>query len=189
MNDKGDQAHGSGLRWRTPMLLSIIVLGFAFVVGLSRWMDEHRPVIDTSIEEERLYMTGAAVRRMSLGFNGLVADWYWMRSLQYIGNKMLNHQGRIQIAILPTQPENSRPAPERRPRSTAVIGLRVRRGRASGDQRRACHRALEERDRANPSRGVSITISVHLLAARRLPVVDGLTRRRNCPPLRRGWSR
>jgi tetratricopeptide (TPR) repeat protein len=28
---------------------------------------------------------------MSLGFNGLAADWYWMRSLQYVGRKILNH--------------------------------------------------------------------------------------------------
>jgi len=27
---------------------------------------------------------------MSLGFNGLVADWYWMRSLQYVGKKILS---------------------------------------------------------------------------------------------------
>ncbi len=27
---------------------------------------------------------------MSLGFNGLVADWYWMRSLQYVGRKIIN---------------------------------------------------------------------------------------------------
>jgi tetratricopeptide (TPR) repeat protein len=29
-------------------------------------------------------------RRLSLGFNGLAADWYWMRSLQYVGGKILN---------------------------------------------------------------------------------------------------
>jgi tetratricopeptide (TPR) repeat protein len=34
---------------------------------------------------------------MSLGFNGLVADWYWMRSLQYVGNKSLKHEGRFQL--------------------------------------------------------------------------------------------
>jgi hypothetical protein len=27
---------------------------------------------------------------MSLGFNGLAADWYWMRSLQYVGRKIMN---------------------------------------------------------------------------------------------------
>lgn len=84
-------------RRQTLALLPVIALGFVFVVALSRWMDTHRPPLDTRLEEERLYMTGAAVKRMSLGFNGLVADWYWMRSLQYVGGKMWKHQGRIQL--------------------------------------------------------------------------------------------
>ena len=75
----------------------IIVLGFVCVIGLSRWMDATRPPVETSIEEERLYMTGAAIKRMSLGFNGLAADWYWMRSLQYVGRKLINHEDRLQI--------------------------------------------------------------------------------------------
>jgi tetratricopeptide (TPR) repeat protein len=101
MNDGRDQAQGDGggdgLRWSMPLLLAIIALGFVCVVGLSRWMDEHRPPVDSIVEEERLYMTGAAIKRMSLGFNGLVADWYWMRSLQYVGRKALDHEGRFQL--------------------------------------------------------------------------------------------
>jgi len=38
-----------------------------------------------------LYLSGNTVRRLSLGFNGLVADWYWMRSLQYVGRKIIDH--------------------------------------------------------------------------------------------------
>jgi tetratricopeptide (TPR) repeat protein len=34
---------------------------------------------------------------MSLGFNGLVADWYWMRSLQYVGKKFLQFEGNISL--------------------------------------------------------------------------------------------
>ncbi len=34
---------------------------------------------------------------MSLNFNGLVADWYWMRALQYVGGKILSAQGPIQL--------------------------------------------------------------------------------------------
>ena len=34
---------------------------------------------------------------MSLGFNGLVADWYWMRALQYVGGKILNAPRGIQF--------------------------------------------------------------------------------------------
>ena len=37
---------------------------------------------------------------MSLSFNGLVADWYWMRALQYVGGKILNAQGPTQLDAL-----------------------------------------------------------------------------------------
>lgn len=84
-------------RRKTLLLAFVILSGFAAVFALSRWMDAQRPPVDVKLEEERLYMTGKTVKRMSLGFNGLVADWYWMRSLQYVGRKILNHQGEIQI--------------------------------------------------------------------------------------------
>ena len=40
--------------------------------------------------KNKLYLSANTVRRMSLGFNGLVADWYWMRSLQYVGKKIID---------------------------------------------------------------------------------------------------
>jgi tetratricopeptide (TPR) repeat protein len=69
-------------------------------VGLSRWLDSHRPPIDHQIEEEQLYLTGATAKRISLGFNGLAADWYWMRSLQYVGRKILDVPENIPIDSL-----------------------------------------------------------------------------------------
>jgi tetratricopeptide (TPR) repeat protein len=32
------------------------------------------------------------VKRLSLAFNGLAADWYWMRSLQYVGRKIVKYE-------------------------------------------------------------------------------------------------
>jgi len=74
---------------RDAALATLIVLGLASIFGVSRWMDAHRPPVDASVEEENLYLTGKTAKRMSLGFNGLVADWYWMRSLQYVGRKII----------------------------------------------------------------------------------------------------
>jgi tetratricopeptide (TPR) repeat protein len=89
---------------RQSVLLSLVVVaGMLCVFGLSRWMDDNRPPVNRAVEEERLYMTGTAVRRASLGFNGLVADWYWMRSLQYVGGKLIKHQmehGDVQLDSL-----------------------------------------------------------------------------------------
>lgn len=78
-------------------LLLTVVLGLASVLVLSRWLDTHRPTIDPAIEEERLYLNAATVERLSLGFKGLAADWYWMRSLQYVGRKILNHDEKLRL--------------------------------------------------------------------------------------------
>lgn len=75
---------------RDGVLLLTILIGLASVVGLSRWLDAHRPPADAKVQEEQLYLNGATARRISLGFNGLAADWYWMRSLQYVGRKIVD---------------------------------------------------------------------------------------------------
>lgn len=78
-------------------LIALIVLGMTAAVMLSRWIDAHRPPSSTAIEEENLYLTGNAASRLSLGFKGLVADWYWMRSLQYVGDKILSVPENVQL--------------------------------------------------------------------------------------------
>ena len=79
------------------LLLSMILMGLASVVGLSRWIDARRPQINPTVEEEQLYLNGTTAKRISLGFNGLAADWYWMRSLQYVGGKILNAHQKVQL--------------------------------------------------------------------------------------------
>jgi tetratricopeptide (TPR) repeat protein len=81
-------------------LLLTVVLGLASVAGLSRWLDTNRAATDPSIEEEKLYLKAATVKRFSLGFNGLAADWYWMRSLQYVGRKIINLPENVQLENL-----------------------------------------------------------------------------------------
>lgn len=64
---------------------------------MARWLDTHRPKADPQLEEEKLYLAGQTVQRLSMGFNGLVADWYWMRALQYVGSKVLNIPEHLQL--------------------------------------------------------------------------------------------
>jgi tetratricopeptide (TPR) repeat protein len=82
---------------RTLVLLIVIIAGMAGVVSMARWLDDHRPAPDVKLEEEKLYLAGQTVRRLSLSFNGLVADWYWMRALQYVGGKVLNVPSHVPI--------------------------------------------------------------------------------------------
>lgn len=82
---------------RDGALLLVVFFGLAIVVGLSRRIDHSRPRIDPTLEEEQLYLTGTTAKRVSLGFNGLAADWYWMRALQYVGRKVLSTSGTFQL--------------------------------------------------------------------------------------------
>ena len=82
---------------RDGLLLLTVMIGLASVVGLSRWLDSHRPPTESQIDEEQLYLNGAMAKRISLGFNGLAADWYWMRSLQYVGRKIINVPDNVPI--------------------------------------------------------------------------------------------
>src|SRR5882672_2092614 len=94
---------------RDGVLLLIVLIGLATVVCLSRWLDSHRAPVDAKLEEEQLYLNGATARRVSLGFNGLAADWYWMRALQYVGGKIVNgpasfpidRLGELNLKLLP----------------------------------------------------------------------------------------
>ena len=78
-------------------LVLVVLLGLTSATGLTRWIDAHKPPIDSSVEEERLYLNTSTVNRASLGFKGLAADWYWMRSLQYVGRKFISLDENIKL--------------------------------------------------------------------------------------------
>ena len=84
-------------RLKSITLGLVVVVGMACAALLVRWTDTLRPPVDPNAIDESLYLNDKTARRMSLGFNGLVADWYWMRSLQYVGKKMFNFQGDIPV--------------------------------------------------------------------------------------------
>src|SRR5687767_9005125 len=75
---------------KTLGLVFLIIAGLGLAITLSRWIDSHRPTLNAGSDDESLYLNGKTARRISLAFNGLAADWYWMRSLQYVGRKIIN---------------------------------------------------------------------------------------------------
>src|SRR5215203_1472718 len=77
-------------RVKTATLVLVLVVGMICAMLLVRWIETLRPPADPNVADESLYLNGKTARRISLGFNGLAADWYWMRSLQYVGRKILN---------------------------------------------------------------------------------------------------
>jgi hypothetical protein len=74
---------------KTALLTITILVGLTVAAGLIRAMDARRAMTTKAFGDDPLYVNPKTARRMSLGFNGLAADWYWMRSLQYVGGKIV----------------------------------------------------------------------------------------------------
>jgi len=85
---------------QTIYLSFVLVAGMAVTVLVARSIDARRPPPDPNAIDESLYLNPNTARRVSLGFNGLVADWYWMRSLQYVGRKIVNTPEDVPIDSL-----------------------------------------------------------------------------------------
>jgi tetratricopeptide (TPR) repeat protein len=68
----------------------IIVAGFAAVYGLSGFIDKNHPKLPDDFTDSDLSMNGSRLKGFAFGMEGLIADWYWFRALQYIGDKMVS---------------------------------------------------------------------------------------------------
>ena len=73
------------------ILSAVIVFGFAGVFALSNHLENVRPPLPEGFADQDLALQGARLKGYSLGFEGLIADWYWMQSLQYVGNKIIDN--------------------------------------------------------------------------------------------------
>jgi tetratricopeptide (TPR) repeat protein len=68
--------------------LAVIAAGLAFAAYLGGYVERVRPQLPAEYEDSDLSLNGSYLKGYALGCEGLIADWYWMRSLQYIGNKI-----------------------------------------------------------------------------------------------------
>jgi tetratricopeptide (TPR) repeat protein len=75
--------------------IAVIVLSFVAVFGLSNFLEKSRPPLPEGLEDQDLALNGAKLKGYTLGFEGLMADWYWMQSLQYIGNKVVKSDQQV----------------------------------------------------------------------------------------------
>ena len=76
---------------------ALIIGGFLAVFALSDFLEKNRPALPENFADEDLTLQGAKLKGFALGFEGLLADWYWMKSLQYIGDKILNSKEDFSI--------------------------------------------------------------------------------------------
>lgn len=68
----------------------IVAAGFMGVFALSDRIERQRPALPEAYGDTDLFFNGSRVKGFAFGLDGLIADWYWMRSLQYIGDKILS---------------------------------------------------------------------------------------------------
>lgn len=66
----------------------LIAVAFAAVFGLSNYLETNRVSLPLEYEDEDLTLQGKRLKGFVLGTEGLMADWYWMKSLQYLGGKL-----------------------------------------------------------------------------------------------------
>ncbi len=85
----------------------IIAGGLAVAAYVGRFGGQHRAELPADIEDQDLAVQGKRLKGFVLGADGLLSDWYWMSSLQYIGNKIVRN-GLETINIEDLRPLNPR---------------------------------------------------------------------------------
>jgi tetratricopeptide (TPR) repeat protein len=78
----------SALLRNYALLILALAIAFGVEIRLSDYLEEHRISVPESYGDEDLDLQGKRLKGYALGTEGLLADWYWMRSLQYVGNKI-----------------------------------------------------------------------------------------------------
>src|ERR1017187_6109956 len=78
--------HSSQTRALSAALAGVPLL-FSAIAALQMKIDAGTRVY-TEEKEELLLRSGSAVRKMSLGYDSLLADLYWTRAVQYYGSRV-----------------------------------------------------------------------------------------------------
>src|SRR5688572_18119906 len=69
--------------------VAIVMAGFALVIAISASLEKVRPELPPDYADSDLALQGKKLKGYALGAEGLIADWYWMLSLQYLGGKIM----------------------------------------------------------------------------------------------------
>lgn len=82
---------------RSLLCGAVIIGGLMISIPLSNFAEKSRPALPADYIDSDLQVQGARMRGLVFGMDGLVADWYFIRALQYIGYKVLQKQGEINL--------------------------------------------------------------------------------------------
>lgn len=81
----------------TVFPILIIVIGFIVIFPLSAFLENEKPELPAGFEDSDLVLQGAKLKGYSFGMEGLLADFYWMKALQYIGDKIVKSNSKVNI--------------------------------------------------------------------------------------------
>ena len=88
------------------IVISVVIFGIGFfsIYALTSKIEGARPPLPKGYEDSDLTVEGGRLRGYSFGAEGLVADWYWMRALQYLGTKMVESEMNPGMDLRPLNP-------------------------------------------------------------------------------------
>src|SRR5829696_6778501 len=69
--------------------LIVLLLALPSAAALSDLANNNRIALAESYEDADLDLQGKRLKGFAFGAEGLLADWYWIRSLQYLGDKIV----------------------------------------------------------------------------------------------------
>lgn len=80
-----------------PISCAAVIVGLVLASALGSHIAGAKPALPAGVEDEDLAVSAARLKGFTLGFDGLIADFYWMRSLQYIGDKVLASKEEVSL--------------------------------------------------------------------------------------------
>ena len=86
----------STTRFRHSAYWLLILLCFLGLIPIQRGIDL-RSASDQGVTDVLFLPSGKVLRQLSLGYEGLLADIYWTRAVQYFGGKRLAHSTEFKL--------------------------------------------------------------------------------------------
>src|SRR5829696_2920923 len=92
---------------KTILATLVILAGLSLTFVLTGFVEQYRPALPSGYTDEVMVMQGSQFKGFAFGAEGLIADWYWMNSLQYIGGKIAS-VGLDEVNLEDLRPLNPR---------------------------------------------------------------------------------
>jgi hypothetical protein len=68
--------------------ISVLIIALIGGIVVQSWMDSRKIGVSAFSDESLYFQSGETLKKASIGFDGLLADVYWIRTIQYFGEKL-----------------------------------------------------------------------------------------------------